>query len=103
MLRCRPLNKSVFRTHVMDAELIVEVPRQRPGPNRPAQIYRLKYRRNAVFFPRTFSPCSTADGQRGITTHSRHTSLEKFNSRYQRSAVIRGGQSQTGDRSTLPL
>ena len=52
----RPLNKSAFRTRVMDAELIVEVPRQRAGPNRPAQLYRLKDRRNAVFFPRTFSP-----------------------------------------------
>jgi hypothetical protein len=38
------------------AQLIVEVPRQRAGPNRPAQLYRLKDRRNAVFFPRTFSP-----------------------------------------------
>jgi hypothetical protein len=40
----------------MDAQLIVEVPRQRAGPNRPAQLYRLKDRRNAVFFPRTFNP-----------------------------------------------
>ena len=52
----RPLNKSAFRTRMMDAELIVEVPRQRAGPNRPAQLYRLKDRRNAVFFPRAFSP-----------------------------------------------
>ena len=52
----RPLNKSAFRTRVRDAELIVEVPRQRSGPNRPAQLYRLKDRRHPVFFPRTFSP-----------------------------------------------
>jgi ADP-ribose pyrophosphatase YjhB (NUDIX family) len=52
----RPLNKSAFRTRVRDADLIVEVPRQRSGPNRPAQLYRLKDRRHPVFFPRTFSP-----------------------------------------------
>ena len=52
----RPLNKSAFRTRVRDADLIVEVPRQRSGPNRPAQLYRLKDRRRPVFFPRTFSP-----------------------------------------------
>ena len=52
----RPLNKSAFRTRVRDADLIVEVPRQRAGPNRPAQLYRLKDRRRPVFFPRTFSP-----------------------------------------------
>ena len=52
----RPLNKSAFRTRVRDADLIVEVPRQRSGPNRPAQLYRLKDRHRPVFFPRTFSP-----------------------------------------------
>jgi len=52
----RPLNKSAFRTRVRDAGLIVEVPRQRSGPNRPAQLYRLKDRRQPVFFPRTFNP-----------------------------------------------
>ena len=52
----RPLNKSAFRTRVRDADLIIEVPRQRSGPNRPAQLYRLKDRRHPVFFPRTFSP-----------------------------------------------
>ena len=52
----RPLNKSAFRTRVRDANLVVEVPRQRSGPNRPAQLYRLRDRRHPVFFPRTFSP-----------------------------------------------
>ena len=52
----RPLNKSAFRTRVRDADLIVDVPRQRSGPNRPAQLYRLKDRYRPVFFPRTFSP-----------------------------------------------
>jgi 8-oxo-dGTP diphosphatase len=52
----RPVNRSAFRTRVIDAGLIVELPRQRSGPNRPAQLYRLKDRRQPVFFPRTFSP-----------------------------------------------
>lgn len=52
----RPLNKSAFRTRVRDAGLIVEVPRQKSGPNRPAQLYRLRDRHQPVFFPRTFSP-----------------------------------------------
>ena len=52
----RPLNKAAFRRRVTDAGLIVEVPRQRSGPTRPAQLYRLKDRRHPVFFPRTFSP-----------------------------------------------
>ena len=52
----RSLNKSAFRTRVRDAGLIVEVPRLRSGPNRPAQLYRLRDRRQPVFFPRTFSP-----------------------------------------------
>lgn len=52
----RPVEKSAFRTRVRSAGLVVEVPRQRTGPNRPAQLYRLKDRRNPVFFPRTFSP-----------------------------------------------
>jgi ADP-ribose pyrophosphatase YjhB (NUDIX family) len=52
----RPVNRSAFRTRVIDAGLIVELPRQRSGPNRPAQLYRLKNRTQPVFFPRTFSP-----------------------------------------------
>jgi ADP-ribose pyrophosphatase YjhB (NUDIX family) len=54
----RPVEKSAFRTRVRSASLVVEVPRMRTGPNRPAQLYRLKDRRNPVFFPRTFSPRS---------------------------------------------
>jgi 8-oxo-dGTP diphosphatase len=40
----------------MAADLLTEVPRQRSGPTRPAQLYRLKDRQHPVFFPRTFSP-----------------------------------------------
>ena len=52
----RPVNKGAFRRRISDAGLIVELPRQRSGPTRPAQLYRLKDRRHPVFFPRTFSP-----------------------------------------------
>ena len=52
----RPINKGGFRRRVADAGLVVEVPRQKSGPTRPAQLYRLKDRRHAVIFPRTFSP-----------------------------------------------
>ena len=52
----RPVNKGAFRRRVADAGLIAEVPRQKSGPTRPAQLYRLKDRRHPVFFPRTFSP-----------------------------------------------
>jgi ADP-ribose pyrophosphatase YjhB (NUDIX family) len=52
----RDVEKSAFRTRIRSAELVVEVPRQRTGPNRPAQLYRLKDRKHPVFFPRTFSP-----------------------------------------------
>jgi hypothetical protein len=32
------------------------VPRVREGANRPAQLYRLKSRKAAVYFQRTFKP-----------------------------------------------
>jgi ADP-ribose pyrophosphatase YjhB (NUDIX family) len=54
----REVEKSAFRTRIRSAGLVVEVPRQRTGPNRPAQLYRLKDRKHPVFFPRTFSPRS---------------------------------------------
>jgi ADP-ribose pyrophosphatase YjhB (NUDIX family) len=54
----REVEKSAFRTRIRSASLVVEVPRQRTGPNRPAQLYRLKDRKHPVFFPRTFSPRS---------------------------------------------
>ncbi|HAF43625.1 MAG TPA: DNA mismatch repair protein MutT [Gallionellaceae bacterium] len=52
----RPLEKSAFRTRVFAADLVKPVNKIRTGNNRPAQLYRLKHPRKAVFFPRTFSP-----------------------------------------------
>lgn len=52
----RAVEKSAFRTRMRSAGLVTEVPRMRTGPNRPAQLYRLKDRTAPVYFPRTFSP-----------------------------------------------
>jgi len=50
----RALEKSAFRTRVLAAKLVEPVPRFREGPNRPAQLYRLRQRGTVVYFPRTF-------------------------------------------------
>lgn len=52
----RPLEKSAFRTRVLAADLVEPVGKVRAGPNRPAQMYRLKNPRKPVFFARTFNP-----------------------------------------------
>ena len=52
----RTLEKSAFRTRVLSTELVVPVPRFKEGPNRPAQLYRLKSQSTPVFFQRTFKP-----------------------------------------------
>jgi len=52
----RELEKSAFRTRILATDLVVAVPRRREGPNRPAQLYRLRSRREPVFFQRTFKP-----------------------------------------------
>jgi ADP-ribose pyrophosphatase YjhB (NUDIX family) len=52
----RALEKSAFRTRVLAAGLVEPAGRTRRGPNRPAQLYRLKNPRKPVFFSRTFSP-----------------------------------------------
>lgn len=52
----RPLEKSAFRTRVLAADLVEPVGKLREGPNRPAQLYRIKQRRKPVFFARTFNP-----------------------------------------------
>lgn len=52
----RRLEKSAFRTRVLAADLVRPVGKIRRGPNRPAQMYRLKNPREPVFFARTFSP-----------------------------------------------
>lgn len=52
----RELEKSAFRTRILATDLVVAVPRRREGPNRPAQLYRLRSRKEPVFFQRTFKP-----------------------------------------------
>jgi ADP-ribose pyrophosphatase YjhB (NUDIX family) len=52
----RTLDKSAFRTRVLATDLVVALPRFREGPNRPAQLYRLRSRTEPVFFQRTFKP-----------------------------------------------
>ena len=51
----RPLEKKAFRTRVLAADLLEDVPRVREGANRPAQLYRLKSRKRTVFFARALS------------------------------------------------
>jgi len=52
----RPLEKSAFRTRMLAADLIEPVAKMRKGPNRPAQLYRLKKAKSPVYFARTFNP-----------------------------------------------
>ncbi|MEN3350649.1 MAG: hypothetical protein V7632_4284 [Bradyrhizobium sp.] len=52
----RPLEKSAFRTRMLAADLIEPIAKMRKGPNRPAQLYRLKKAKAPVFFARTFNP-----------------------------------------------
>jgi 8-oxo-dGTP diphosphatase len=48
----RPIEKKSFRTRVLAADLLEPVDRHKEGANRPAQLYRLKNRRQTVFFAR---------------------------------------------------
>jgi ADP-ribose pyrophosphatase YjhB (NUDIX family) len=50
----RKLEKKAFRTRVLTAEILEASPRKLSGPNRPAQLYRLKRRRQAHVFSRPF-------------------------------------------------
>ena len=52
----RPLEKSAFRTRMLAADLIEAVAKMRRGPNRPAQLYRLKKNKSPIYFARTFNP-----------------------------------------------
>ena len=52
----RRLEKSAFRTRVLASELVEPAGKVREGPNRPAQMYRIRNPRKPVFFARTFSP-----------------------------------------------
>ena len=50
----RALEKKAFRTRVLAAEILEALPRKLSGPNRPAQLYRLRRRRQAHIFSRPF-------------------------------------------------
>lgn len=52
----RSLEKSAFRTRLLSADAIEPVARTRKGPNRPAQLYRLKRAAAPTYFARTFKP-----------------------------------------------
>jgi 8-oxo-dGTP diphosphatase len=52
----RQLEKSAFRTRMLAADLIEPVSKMRRGPNRPAQLYRLKKSKTPTYFVRTFNP-----------------------------------------------
>jgi ADP-ribose pyrophosphatase YjhB (NUDIX family) len=52
----RPLEKSAFRTRMLSADVVEPVARTRKGPNRPAQLYRLKRAKTPTYFARTFNP-----------------------------------------------
>ena len=52
----RPLEKSAFRTRILATDLIEPIDKMRRGPNRPAQLYRLKKSKEPVYFVRTFNP-----------------------------------------------
>lgn len=55
----RKLDKSAFRTRVLATDLVVPLPRYKEGPNRPAQLYKLKSTSKPVFFQRTFRPADS--------------------------------------------
>jgi ADP-ribose pyrophosphatase YjhB (NUDIX family) len=57
----RPLEKKSFRTRVLSTELVEEVPRQREGANRPAQLYRLTDRTQPLYFARALAAGQWSD------------------------------------------
>lgn len=54
ILLARELEKKAFRTRLLVAGLLDPVPRMKSGANRPAQLYRLKRRRQPHLFARPF-------------------------------------------------
>jgi hypothetical protein len=52
----RPLEKGAFRTRMLAADMIEPAAKMRRGPNRPAQLYRLKKNKSPIYFARTFNP-----------------------------------------------
>ncbi|WP_315838266.1 NUDIX hydrolase [Bradyrhizobium prioriisuperbiae] len=51
----RPLEKSAFRTRILAIDLIEPIAKMRKGPNRPAQLYRLRKSKTPVVFARPFN------------------------------------------------
>jgi len=56
----RELEKKAFRTRVLAADLLDPVPRRRSGSNRPAQLYRLRHKREPHLFSRPFGSAQPA-------------------------------------------
>jgi ADP-ribose pyrophosphatase YjhB (NUDIX family) len=55
----RPVNKAAFRTRVLSAGAVEGIGKQREGPTRPAELYRISRREgDLAYFPRAFSPRS---------------------------------------------
>ena len=53
----RPVNKAAFRTRVLSAGMVEATGKQREGPTRPAELYRLATRAGELtYFPRPLSP-----------------------------------------------
>jgi 8-oxo-dGTP diphosphatase len=62
ILLARKLEKKAFRTRFLAAKLVDSLPRMKSGANRPAQLYRLKPRRQLHFFSRPFGSASSTHG-----------------------------------------
>jgi ADP-ribose pyrophosphatase YjhB (NUDIX family) len=54
IILARELEKKAFRTRVLTANLLDPVPRVKSGSNRPAQLYRLRRKRQLHLFSRPF-------------------------------------------------
>jgi 8-oxo-dGTP diphosphatase len=48
----RPIEKKAFRTRVLSSDLLQAVDRYKEGPNRPAQLFRIKNCKHPTYFPR---------------------------------------------------
>ena len=51
----RPIEKKSFRTRILATHLLEEIARRKEGANRPAQMYRLRNRKQPVLFPRALA------------------------------------------------
>lgn len=56
----RELEKKAFRTRMLGSDILEAGPRRQTGANRPAQLYRLKRRRQAHGFSRPFGSADKA-------------------------------------------